>query len=111
LASAPLATDFLFAGANVPFNGTDPVSGATFSAVSADYTAAASAGAVATPYFNNVYHHADWQDGLGETFGPWAGMAGANSTADQLVVRTVPEPASLPLLALGGAGLLLRRRR
>jgi hypothetical protein len=111
---APLATDFLMAGGNVPFNGTDGVSGAFFSATNAAYTGAGSAGAVATPYFNTTYHHADWQDGLGQTYGPWAGMAGANSLADQLVIRsaaTVPEPASLALVAAGLMMLAVRRRR
>jgi hypothetical protein len=44
LANPPLATNFLFAGANVPFSGTDPVSGAFFNATNAAYSAAASAG-------------------------------------------------------------------
>src|SRR6266852_1401736 len=46
LAVAPLATHFLFAGANVPFNGTDAVSGATFQATNGAYTGA---GACAAP--------------------------------------------------------------
>lgn len=115
LLSAPLATDFLFAGANVPFNGVDPVSGAFFSATNSAYTDAASAGAVASPYFSTTYSHADWQDGLGQTYGPWAGMPGAAGFADQLVVRglsAVPEPSTLISAAVAGLfGVAVARRR
>lgn len=109
LALAPLATDFLFSGGNVPFNGTDPVSGAYFSAVNAGYTGN---GACATPYFSNSYRHCDWQDGLGQTYGPWAGMANAFGFADQLVVRqAVPEPGSLPLVAIAVGALAFTLRK
>ena len=117
LDNAPLATDFLFVGANVPFLGVDPISGAFFSATNSNYVDAASAGAVATPYFNTFYSHADWQDGLGQPFGPWAGMPGSVSFSDQLVVRVsataaVPEPATVASLGLAGLiGLAARFRR
>ena len=102
---APLATDFLFPGANVPFNGTDPVSGATFQVTNAVYEAADSAGACATPYFSTLYSHCDWQDGLGQPEGPWAGMPGAQSFADQLVVRTDPSAVPGPIAGAGLPGL------
>ena len=114
LGLAPLATDFLFAGGNVPFTGTDPVTGASFQATNVAYTGD---GACATPYFSSSFKHCDWQDGLGQTYGPWAGMVGANALADQLVVRNsvvaVPEPTTYALMILGLAGVVgaSRRRR
>jgi hypothetical protein len=91
---SPLATDFLFPGGNVPFNGIDPATGAYFAATNVNYN---NDGAVATPYFSNSYYHADWQDGLGQTYEPWAGMPGEFPFADQLVIRgqVVPEPTTM----------------
>ena len=109
--SAPLATDFLFTGANVPFNGVDPVSGSRFEVTNAAYTGA---GACAAAYFSS-FLHCDWQDGLGQTYGPWAGMRGARSFADQLVVRVsaVPVPGAFGMLfsALVGGAALRRRKK
>lgn len=96
----------------MPLGGTDPVSGATFQATNANLNGAA---ACATPYFSNSFKHCDWHDGLGQPFGPWAGMPGAPGFADQLVVRAsaVPAPASMAVLGMGllGLGAAARRRR
>jgi hypothetical protein len=118
LANAPLGTQFLFAGGNVPFNGTDPVSGAYFAYTTPDYNNAQSAGACAAPYFNSNYAHCDFTDGLGQPTGPWNGMRGAYDFADQLFVRdavggAVPEPATWTSLIFGFGmlGAMLRRRK
>jgi hypothetical protein len=113
LSNAPLATSFMFVGANVPLGGSDPVSGASVQATNPSLTGAA---ACATPYFSSSYSHCDWQDGNGQTFAPWAGTPGANSFADQLVVRqaaAVPEPESYALVSAGLAviGALALRRK
>ena len=114
LSAAPLATDFLKAGGNTPFGGTG-ADGSQFQATNSAYTAARSAGACASVYFNTGYNHCDWQDGNGQPNGPWAGTAGAASFADQLFVRSVavPEPGTWAMM-LGGFGVLggaLRNRR
>ncbi|MFV0681162.1 PEP-CTERM sorting domain-containing protein [Ottowia sp.] len=94
LANAPLATEFMYGGANVPLGGIDPVSNASFSVSNAALTGNA---ACAAPYFSSSYPHCDWQDGLGQPQGPWAGMTGAAGFAEQLVVRRA--------LVTGGAGI------
>jgi hypothetical protein len=116
LANAPLATAFIKVGGNVPFNGTDPVSGATFASIfGGGYTGA---GACASPYFS-AFNYCDWADGA---FGFWAGLPGYVSTDDQLYVRTTgfvnptapaPEPSTWAMLIAGFAalGVMLRRRR
>ncbi|MGH7154993.1 MAG: hypothetical protein ACREF3_13790, partial [Acetobacteraceae bacterium] len=78
------ANDFVFAGANVPLGGSDPVSGATFTG------SPPAAAACATPYFNTAATWCDWGDGAS---GDWAGAPGSGSFAEQLYVRgaAVPE--------------------
>lgn len=105
LANAPLATDFMKAGANVPLGGTDPVSGALFQAVNANLTGPA---ACATPYFSTNYHHCDWGDGLGQGGGAHWAAPGENSVYDQLVVRASVAPAAVaPVPTLGEGALVL----
>lgn len=113
LAFAPLGTDFIFSGANVPFGGYDAASGSTFQATNSALTGAA---ACAAGYFNTGYAHCDWQDGRGPSSSGWAGTAGASSYADQLYVRdaspAVPEPATWAMMVggLGIVGAIMRRR-
>lgn len=110
LGAAPNAVDFLFPGANVPFSGTDPISGASFQATNANYT---DDGACATPYFSLNHSHCDWVNGQGQSDQPWAGLPGASSFADQLVVRDTPPPTSVPgpVPTLGVAAALVYTRR
>jgi hypothetical protein len=118
LANAPNAANFLFAGANAPFGGSDPLSGAHFEFTDANYDSAHSAGACATPYFGSTYLHCDYGDGNGESATTWAGTSGNQGNADQLFVRSaatpgVPEPATWTTLILGfgAVGAMLRQRR
>ena len=104
LTNAPLATDFMKAGANVPLGGTDAVSGAGFHATNATLTGPA---ACATPYFSTSYTHCDWWDGLGQVNEPWAGMPNARDFADQLVVRKITPIVVAPVPALELEGLAL----
>lgn len=108
--NAPLATQFIFSGANVPLGGTDPISGAYF-----DYASSTLDGdaASAVPYFNDTVYQADWCNAPGSNCGfgevPWWGQAGAPTYAESLVVRTavsgVPESSTWAMMALGFAGL------
>ncbi len=115
LANSPFATDFLTANGNVPFNGIDPISGANMQFVNSVYTNAQSRSALAVPYFSLSFLHADWGNGRGQPTGPWAGMPGSFSFAEQLVVRNaspVPEPISMIVFgSLVVGGIVAVRRR
>lgn len=94
---------FVYSGANVPENGTDPISGATF--LSGPVPGAA---ACAAAYFSTTSNYCDWGDGAA---GAWA-TGPIDEFFEQLYVRVAaPEPASLALFGLGLAGIGLLRRR
>ena len=120
MALAPVATDFLFDGANVDFNGTDPVSGASFNFTNAAYTNAGLDGACASAYFTlgDGLNSCDWGNGSGQnqnTVG-WFNQNGeTNFFAEVLFIRDanpVPIPGAAVFLASGLAGFFgLKRRR
>jgi hypothetical protein len=113
LVNAPLATQFIFRGANVPFGGSDPLTGANF-----QFTTGSNLNgdaALAAPYFNNCCNWGDYGNAPGSNGAnvvPWAGQPGAFGFSESLVVRDVASPApgptpgaglmSLALLALAG---------
>lgn len=112
---APLATQFIFAGANVPFGGTDPVSGSHFPDGSPALDALDGDAACAAAYFNTAFHHCDWDNApgsAGDQIVPWWGQVGATDFSESLVVRSVPESSTYALLALGlvGLGVMAQRR-
>lgn len=111
LALAPLATDFVFSGANVPLGGSDPVSGANV-----QFGPAPGDVAIAVPYFNTLYFHGDWQNAPGSSGSielAWNGIGGEDlaAFAEFLVVRQVPEPSTMLLLGGGLLGLAAFRRK
>jgi hypothetical protein len=114
LATAPTGVQFIYAGANTPFGGSDPISGASWA-----YTNGQTGfGANAVPYFNSVYHHADFCNapGSGCGFNNEQAWNGPVSFAESLVVRNVqggvPEPTTwaMMLAGFGAIGFAMRRK-
>ncbi len=117
LTLAPTAPDFLFPGGNVPFNGTDPLSGSLFNFTDALYTGD---GACAAAYFNAGTDPnnlgCNWRDGLGASLNRgWYGTPGAFDFYEQLAIRDAIAPVPLPgaalLLPAALASLIVLRRR
>jgi hypothetical protein len=107
VAAGPSMTDFLFAGANVPFaTNLDPVSGASNNYLSTG----GSDFACATPYFSSVYRHCDYGDAAPSLCGLYPGGSGCAETWFIRGDVVVPAPAMVALFGLGLAGLAFRRR-
>jgi hypothetical protein len=118
MTNAPTALDFLFPGANVPFNGADPVTGATFGFLNSAYTGD---GACATAYFTLGDGDIDcgWSNGGGQNIGTegWFNQNGETRPfAEVLFVRgisEVPVPAAFWLFGtalIGFVGMSRRRK-
>lgn len=116
---APLATDFLFDGANVPYNGVDPITGASFSS-GGTYDMEMSAGACASAYFTSGDGaiQCNFGNGSGQNINTngWFNQNGESRFfADVLFVRdgtVIPVPAAVWLFGSSLIGLVgLARRR
>lgn len=107
LAARPSASDFLFAGANVPAGGVDPVSGATMGSPGA--------GACATAYFSSVFRHCDFNDGVAMDIHGITNGASSETwfVRTSAAVAAVPEPTTWAMMALGmgAVGFSMRRRK
>lgn len=115
LAAAPVATDFLFAGANAgPGLNIPGADGSFFTYDPQGTFPVTGTGACAAAWFGNLSTpRCEWGNGRGQNPGNsgWAGEPGGESYFEQLVVRqAVPEPVTALLLALGLAGLGASRR-
>jgi hypothetical protein len=111
---AAFADLFAYPGANVPYLGTDPISGAFDSGAGLDGLPATDL-ACASGYF--AVTGFGYCDGGDAVLGAWYGSAiGSNPSfftlnEEQLYVRAIPEPLTLSLLGAGLAGAVAMRRR
>lgn len=119
MALAPMAANFLFSGANVPFNGRDPISGAGFDYLNSAYINRASEGACANSYFTlgDGSNTCDWGNGGGQFLNTsgWLNQNGEDRFfADVLFIRStspVPEPNTYVLFCAGLLGVGMLRRQ
>ena len=95
------ASYFVFADANVPLGGTDPISGAYNGTNHVPGPMAC-----ATPYFSTAWSHCDYSDGAS---GLWAAPAAADFHEQLFVRAAVPEPTSLVVLTVGMLGFACAR--
>ena len=97
---APTALQFIYAGANTPFGGTDPVSGANWQFTDGQQ----GFGALATPYFSSTFSHGDFCNGQGSACRFGQNVWNGGGITEFLVIRgsgAVPEPATWTMMLLG----------
>ncbi len=113
LVGRPQASNFLFAGGNVPQNGFDPISLSRFGGGSDTPIDVGSDGACAAAYFSVSFRHCDYGDGAaGLIYGETLPSVGFEETWVVRSDRGVPEPATWAMLIVGFTlvGSTMRRR-